>query len=158
MAPGFRIYQDPTYGSMNVGFRVALSEPLPARPRRCQRGRQGGHQRPDDRADQLWQDRDGLEQGDFNGDTKVDINDLTIVLTNYGSTTIRGGHQGRAGAIVPDPVGRGCISLLGLRLAKREVRSSSEKPLSLGERGGSKGFGKAAAWTFPRAFGPAAGT
>ena len=37
--------------------------------------------------------------GDFNDDGKVDINDLTIVLTNYG-TTAGCGHQGRAGAVV----------------------------------------------------------
>ena len=38
-------------------------------------------------------------QGDFNGDTQVDINDLTIVLTDYGMT-YSAGHGIKA---VPEP-------------------------------------------------------
>ena len=45
-----------------MGFRV-VSLGLGYIARRCQRRRQGGHQRPDDRADQFRSDRDDLEPG-----------------------------------------------------------------------------------------------
>ena len=44
-------------------------------------------------------------QGEFTGDGTVDVNDLTIVLSNYG-TTHGAGHHGRAGARQPGD-GRG---------------------------------------------------
>jgi uncharacterized protein (DUF2141 family) len=46
-------------------------------------------------------------QGDLNGDGKVDINDLTIVLTNYG-TTYGAAHGIKA---VPEP---SCVVLVGI--------------------------------------------
>jgi hypothetical protein len=50
-------------------------------------------------------------QGDLNGDGKVDINDLTVVLSNYGQTL----HAAGAGvAAVPEP---GVLALLGAGLA-----------------------------------------
>ena len=48
-----------------------------------------------------------FSHGDFNGDGKVDINDLTILLTNYGWTS------GLAGvAAVPEP---GALGAAGRR-------------------------------------------
>ncbi len=46
--------------------------------------------------------------GDFNGDGKVDINDLTIVLANYNQTV------GASLAAVPEP---GALALLAAGLA-----------------------------------------
>jgi hypothetical protein len=44
-------------------------------------------------------------QGDFNGDSTVDVNDLTITLTNYGKTS------GAGIAAVPEP---SCVVLVGI--------------------------------------------
>ena len=64
--------------------------------RRRQPRRQGGRSRPDHRAGELG--RYGWPSVlDFNGDGIVDMNDLTIVLANFGRT-LRRGHYGRAGA------------------------------------------------------------
>jgi hypothetical protein len=57
-------------------------------------------------------------QGDFNTDTKVDINDLTIVLTDYGKTA------GSGIKAVPEPssvilLGVGAIALLGYGWRRR---------------------------------------
>ena len=49
-------------------------------------------------------------QGDFNGDAKVDINDLIIVLANYGHTV---GASGAGIAPVPEP---GALALLAAAL------------------------------------------
>jgi hypothetical protein len=46
-------------------------------------------------------------QGDFNNDTMVDVNDLTIVLTNYGTTS------SASIKTVPEP---SCVVLLGIAL------------------------------------------
>ena len=54
--------------------------------RRCERGWPGGHQRFDHRAGQLRQTGMTWTQGEFTGDGTVDINDLTIVLANFGKT------------------------------------------------------------------------
>jgi probable HAF family extracellular repeat protein len=43
--------------------------------------------------------------GDFNGDGKVDINDLTIVLTNFGQTYAATGAGVGVAAAVPEPSG-----------------------------------------------------
>ena len=56
--------------------------------------------------------------GDFNGDGRVDINDLTIVLTNYGMTS------GAGIKAVPEPasvvlLGVGVIALLGFAKRRR---------------------------------------
>jgi uncharacterized membrane protein len=58
-------------------------------------------------------------QGDFNGDGKVDINDLTIVLTNYGKTA------GLSFAAVPEPSAiaillAGAIGLLAYAWRRRK--------------------------------------
>ena len=63
--------------------------------------------------------------GDFNGDGKVDIeNDLTIVLTNYGTTS------GAGLAAVPEPsalvvLGMGAIGLLAYSWWKRRAGLAS---------------------------------
>ena len=49
-------------------------------------------------------------QGDFNADGKVDINDLTIVLANYGHSV---GVSGAGIAAVPEP---GTLALLAAGL------------------------------------------
>ena len=80
-----------------IGFRVRQAPRL--RARRRQRRRQGGHQRPDDRPVRFWPDRRAWSQGCMDGDPtgKVDINDLTIVLANFGTTYSTGM------AAVPEP-------------------------------------------------------
>ena len=83
--------------------------------RRRQSRRQSGHQRPDDRARKLRTEHRGESAtGDFNGDGKVDINDLTIVLANYNQTF---GSSADGIASVPEPsslilFGIGVIGLL----------------------------------------------
>ena len=49
--------------------------------------------------------------GDFNNDTKVDINDLTIVLSNYGQSV---GWAAGGISAVPEP---GTLALLAAGLA-----------------------------------------
>ena len=62
--------------------------------RRRQLGRQGRHQRPDHRANQLLLGPESTwTQGEFTGDGTVDINDLTIVLANYGTTRGLGSYH-----------------------------------------------------------------
>ena len=56
--------------------------------------------------------------GDFNGDAKVDINDLTIVLTNYNQTYSALRHPRRAGTQHAGAVRRGPGWAIGLYLAK----------------------------------------
>ena len=74
-------------------------------------------------------------QGDFNGDGKVDINDLTIVLTNYGTTS------GTGLAAVPEPscvvlARHQCDRLARLPLAKAErVAPSRSQTFTLGAKG-----------------------
>ena len=58
----------------------------------------GGHQRPDDRADQLRPSGMAWNEGDFNGDGTVDVNDLTIVLSSFGDTA-----GSSSPAAVPEP-------------------------------------------------------
>ena len=59
-------------------------------------------------------------QGDFTGDGTVDINDLTIVLANYGTT-----YGSSAGpAAVPEPsalllIGLAVVSLVAVHLSRR---------------------------------------
>ena len=55
--------------------------------------------------------------GDFNGDGRVDVNDLTIVLSIFGQSL--SGSSAMGMAAVPEPaslilLGVGAISLLGL--------------------------------------------
>ena len=90
------------------------------KPGRLQRRRQGGRQRPDNRADQFRSDhRHGLEPGDFQNDGKVDVNDLTIVLTNFGMTFSAGVKA------VPEPsalavlLAAGVVGLLAYAWRKR---------------------------------------
>ena len=68
-------------------------------------------------------------QGEFTGDGTVDINDLTIVLANYGQTA---GAAGRP-ATVPEPAAAvllaaaAVVLLAGLRLDPR-VRKAGDLP------------------------------
>ena len=79
--------------------------------------RQGGHQRPDHRADELRPDRDDWATGDFNGDGKVDINDLTIVLTNYGDVGAAGASRRCRSRRAWFLARRRCHCFAGVRLA-----------------------------------------
>ena len=75
----------------------------------------------------------GWPAGDFNGDGKVDINDLTIVLANYGHTY---GSSGTGMAAVPEP---GALALLAAALlALLAWRGGPNKPMV---RGGCSGAG-----------------
>ena len=85
---------------------------------RRQPGRTSGRQRPDRRADELWPERATWATGDFVGDGKVDVNDLTIVLANFGRTF--GAASGGNVSAVPEPfhLGAGrCHRPAGFRLA-----------------------------------------
>ena len=74
-----------TGGTSGPARTFNLRFPLATLGRRQLR-REGGHQRPHRRAGQLRPDGCGWTQGEFTGDGTVDINDLTIVLANYGGT------------------------------------------------------------------------
>ena len=51
-------------------------------------------------------------QGDFNGDGKVDVNDLTVVLSQFGSSV--GGSAGIAPVPEPSTIAIVVAGLLGL--------------------------------------------
>ena len=60
-------------------------------------------------------------QGEFTGDGTVDINDLTIVLANYNQTA-GGGRRCRAGAGPVGLLAAGLSGLFACALLKRQIR------------------------------------
>ena len=63
-----------------------------------------------------------MGRGDFNGDGKVDVNDLTILLSSFGETL---GASSLSVAGVPEPsslilVGVGAVGLFGFVCRRRK--------------------------------------
>ena len=85
-------------------------------------GRQGGCQRPDDRAGPLQSDGAGVgPTGEFTGSGKVDVNDLTLLLAHYNQTL---GSSGPSLASVPEPSAL-LLVLAGLLLLPIPARADS---------------------------------
>ena len=60
--------------------------------------------------------------GDFNGDGKVDVNDLTILLSHFGQTAAASGLASPSAVPEPSTLALSAVALLGLAAVVRSGR------------------------------------